>query len=325
MEKRSARRRGWDPQWEECIHLWNILSVHVAGLRGVCKRCTRSDGGGGEAQELADSGRTRRPQGTQKGHDGLYERHGCGGVERYRAVVVGNFSAARCRSMAPSHAVRRFGGFCSQREKFSQTGSDDPDSAAVTHHSVDHLSRPAHSIMAATADAAKQQSILPTLIPHLDRHLVFPLLQFLEDQEDVDEPSLEHNKLKFELLKHTNMTDFVGDLFAKINNLDERPEEYVQKRDEVLKKREQLQDECSKIQDLLADTEVVNNLRSDKVQNLNYLKENHGVTIEMVDALYEFGQFQYSCGDYNSASELLYQFRILVRSDFCKRLNLPTN
>ncbi|THY01920.1 eukaryotic translation initiation factor 3, subunit 6 [Aureobasidium pullulans] len=198
-----------------------------------------------------------------------------------------------------------------QREKFSQTGSDDPDSAAVTHHSVDHLSRPAHSIMAATADAAKQQSILPTLIPHLDRHLVFPLLQFLEDQEDVDEPSLEHNKLKFELLKHTNMTDFVGDLFAKINNLDERPEEYVQKRDEVLKKREQLQDECSKIQDLLADTEVVNNLRSDKVQNLNYLKENHGVTIEMVDALYEFGQFQYSCGDYNSASELLYQFRIL--------------
>ncbi|KAG9627315.1 hypothetical protein KCU64_g18355, partial [Aureobasidium melanogenum] len=90
--------------------------------------------------------------------------------------------------------------------------------------------------MAATADAAKQQSILPTLIPYLDRHLVFPLLQFLEDQEDVDEPSLEHTKLKFELLKHTNMTDFVGDLFAKINNLDERPEEYVQKRDEVLKK-----------------------------------------------------------------------------------------
>lgn len=168
--------------------------------------------------------------------------------------------------------------------------------------------------MAASADAAKQQSILPTLIPHLDRHLVFPLLQFLEEQEDNEEPSPDLTKLKFELLKHTNMTDFVGDLHAKINNLDERPEEYVQKRDEVLKKREQLQDECSKIQDLLADADVVNNLRSDKVQNLNYLKENHGVTIEMVDALYEFGQFQYSCGDYNSASELLYQFRILVRS-----------
>jgi hypothetical protein len=179
----------------------------------------------------------------------------------------------------------------------------------------------AYTIMAATPDAAKQQSILPTLIPHLDRHLVFPLLQFLEDQEDVDEPSLEHTKLKFELLKHTNMTDFVGDLFAKINNLDEIPEEYAQKREDVLKKREQLQNECSNIQDLLADTEVINNLRSDKVQNLIYLKENHGVTSEMVDALYEFGQFQYSCGDYNSASELLYQFRILVRRASVRIIN----
>ncbi|KAL1301724.1 hypothetical protein AAFC00_005929 [Neodothiora populina] len=162
----------------------------------------------------------------------------------------------------------------------------------------------------APQDIAKQYSILPKLIPHLDRHLVFPLLQFLEQLED-DSAVDDITRLKFELLKQTNMTDFVGDLFAQINGLSERPQEYVQKREDVLKKREQYQQECSKIQDLLADQDVVNNFRSDKVANLNYLKENHGVTIEMVDALYHFGQFQYSCGDYNSASELLYQFRIL--------------
>lgn len=159
-------------------------------------------------------------------------------------------------------------------------------------------------------DIAKEYSILPNLIPHLDRHLVFPLLQFLEQLDDDSAEDI--TRLKFELLKQTNMTDFVGDLFAQINGLSERPQEYVQKREDVLNKREQYQEECSKIQDLLADQEVVNNFRSDKVANLNYLKENHGVTIEMVDALYHFGQFQYSCGDYNSASELLYQFRILV-------------
>lgn len=165
----------------------------------------------------------------------------------------------------------------------------------------------------APQEVAKENSILSQLIPHLDRHLVFPLLQFLEDQEDEDEsPQPDLAKLKFELLKQTNMTDFVGDLYAQLNGLDERPQEYVQKREEVLRKRDQYQEECSKIQDLLADEAVVNNLRSDKVANLNYLKENHGVTNEMVDALYEFGQFQYSCGDYNSASELLYQFRVLV-------------
>lgn len=170
----------------------------------------------------------------------------------------------------------------------------------------------AESQAQAPQDVAKQHSILPNLIPHLDRHLVFPLLQFLEDQEEEDVSASEHTKLKFELLKQTNMTDFVGDLYAQMNGLDERPQEYVSKREDVLAKREHYQEECSKIQDLLQDADVINNLRSDKVANLNYLKENHGVTDQMVNALYDFGQFQYSCGDYNSAAELLYQFRILV-------------
>jgi len=160
-------------------------------------------------------------------------------------------------------------------------------------------------------DVVKEYSILSNLIPQLDRHLVFPLIQFLEDQSEDEEPQPDLIKLKFELLKQTNMTDFVGDLYAQINGLDERPQEYVQKREEVLRKRDQYQEETTKIQDLLADENVVNNLRSDKVANLNYLKENHDVTPEMVSALYDFGQFQYSCGDYQSASELLYQFRIL--------------
>lgn len=31
----------------------------------------------------------------------------------------------------------------------------------------------------------------------------------------------------------------------------------------------------------------------------------------MVNALYDFGQLQYSCGNYNDASDLLYRFRVL--------------
>lgn len=32
----------------------------------------------------------------------------------------------------------------------------------------------------------------------------------------------------------------------------------------------------------------------------------------MVNVLFEFGQQQFSCGNYAAASDLLYQFRILV-------------
>jgi translation initiation factor 3 subunit E len=35
------------------------------------------------------------------------------------------------------------------------------------------------------------------------------------------------------------------------------------------------------------------------------------VTMEMVDALYDFGQFQFRCGQYGPAADMLYQFRVL--------------
>ncbi|OCK99550.1 eukaryotic translation initiation factor-like protein 3 subunit E [Cenococcum geophilum 1.58] len=158
-------------------------------------------------------------------------------------------------------------------------------------------------------DIAAQYDLLPKLIPNLDRHLIYPLLNF-GTNEDEEQP-LETKKMLLELLKPTNMTDFVGQLYQDIYDLDEAPAEYVKKREEVLKRRDQLEEETSKISGLLDDEAVVNNLRSDKVANLSYLKENHGVTVEMVNQLYKFGQFQYSCGVYPHAAELLYRFRVL--------------
>jgi len=160
-------------------------------------------------------------------------------------------------------------------------------------------------------DVAKQHNLLPHLLPNLDRHLVFPLLNFIEEETPEDEDTSEVTQLKYNLLRQTNMSDFVGDLYAQLNNMSERPAEFTKKREEVLEKRVVFEEETEKIQNLLADADVVGNLRSDKESNMRYLQENHGVTKEMVEQLYDFGQFQYSCGDYNSAAELLYQYRIL--------------
>ena len=67
----------------------------------------------------------------------------------------------------------------------------------------------------------------------------------------------------------------------------------------------------AKLTELLDDQDVLSNLRSDKTANLNYLRETHGVQPEEVSALYTFGQFLYSLGDYGEASDRLFQFRIL--------------
>ncbi|GAD99024.1 eukaryotic translation initiation factor 3 subunit EifCe, putative [Paecilomyces variotii No. 5] len=157
-------------------------------------------------------------------------------------------------------------------------------------------------------EIAKEYDLLPKLIPYLDRHLVFPLLEFISGQEDENN---EITRAKYELLKHTNMTDYVANLWQEINNSDNIPDEFVKKREEVLAKLQQYQEDSTKITELLQDDAVVGNLRSDKVANLKYLEEQHGVTVDMVNVLYDYGRFQYSCGSYGNAAELLYQFRVL--------------
>ncbi|KAL9615531.1 MAG: hypothetical protein Q9167_000044 [Letrouitia subvulpina] len=158
-------------------------------------------------------------------------------------------------------------------------------------------------------ELAQQYDLLPKLIPHLDRHLIFPLLEFLSGQEGDD--GNEITKAKYELLKPTNMTDYVASLWQDIHDSDEIPQEFVDKREEVLQRLSLFSDETSQIDELLNDESVVSNLRSDKVANLKFLEQQHGVTVEMVDMLYDYGRFQYSCGSYADAAHLLDQFRIL--------------
>jgi translation initiation factor 3 subunit E len=164
----------------------------------------------------------------------------------------------------------------------------------------------------ASGSVAEQYSLLPKLMPNLDRHLLFPLLNFSSDEDAEQTP--EQKKLLLALLSPTNMTDFVGQLHQDVHNLDEIPAEFTAKREQVLSKRDELEAATAKISELLDDENVVTNLRSDKAQNLQYLKDSHGVTLDDVNRLYEFGQFQYSSGAYPHAAELLYRFRVLVRA-----------
>ena len=126
-------------------------------------------------------------------------------------------------------------------------------------------------------EIAKEYDLLPRLIPHLDRHLIFPLLEFLSGQED--EASSDVIKAKYELLKPTNMSDYVANLWMEMNDSDSPPEEFAKKREEVLQRLALYAEETSKLTKLLDDDEVTGSLRSDKLANLKFLEEKHGVSI----------------------------------------------
>ncbi|KAI9012104.1 eIF3 subunit 6 N terminal domain-containing protein [Phycomyces nitens] len=147
------------------------------------------------------------------------------------------------------------------------------------------------------------------MIPFLDRHLVFPLIEFLELNKVY--PTEDLLKAKYDLFKNSNMVDFVLDLYKKIHNTEETPQEFVDKREIVLNRLEELQGEVQEVMTILEKPEVISALRSDKAQNLNYFKENYNLTENRINILYEFGQFQFSCGDYGGAADMLYHFRVL--------------
>lgn len=58
--------------------------------------------------------------------------------------------------------------------------------------------------------------------------------------------------------------------------------EFSTKRDEVLQTLENLQSEAQKVLDIIENPEVISALRQDKLQNLNFLKEKYGVSVNTV-------------------------------------------
>lgn len=53
----------------------------------------------------------------------------------------------------------------------------------------------------------------------LDKHLVFPLLEFLAQKKIYDVKEIEANKL--ELVQKTNMVDYAVDIYQQLNQTDE--------------------------------------------------------------------------------------------------------
>merc|ERR1712093_200823 len=131
-------------------------------------------------------------------------------------------------------------------------------------------------------EIAKEYDLLPKLVTHLDRHLIFPLLQFLEGQDE-EEPSEDVTRTKYELLKKTNMTDYVASLYCELEGLEDAPAEFATKRQEVLDRLDKYSEESEKITDLLSREDVVTGLRSDKVANLEVAMEEVQKVKESID------------------------------------------
>ena len=77
-------------------------------------------------------------------------------------------------------------------------------------------------------DQNGEYEFLDKLVRRMDRHLIFPLLEHQLNSDTISQERYDDIKLAiFNLLKNTNMIDFVGNLYKEIHKTENIPSEYA--------------------------------------------------------------------------------------------------
>ncbi|CAM9312650.1 unnamed protein product [Discosporangium mesarthrocarpum] len=162
-----------------------------------------------------------------------------------------------------------------------------------------------------------------TISEYLDLHMMFPLLDFVEQREIYPEDQVA--RARIDLLESTNMADYAMDIYKTLNNTTQDPPEMVQRRTEVFSKLSTLKEEASMLNEILADKEVVEQVAMGhtdhssltpsqlavekliKEQNFNWegIKAEFQLPDAALGAYFSNAKFNYDCGDYVVAGEAL--------------------
>ncbi|XP_050401553.1 eukaryotic translation initiation factor 3 subunit E-B [Patella vulgata] len=146
---------------------------------------------------------------------------------------------------------------------------------------------------------------------YLDRHLVFPLLEFLSVKELYDDKEMLKGKL--DLLSNTNMVDFAMDVHQNLYPDQQVPTVLKDKRGQVVNELKTLQAATDVITKIFEDPEVARTIQNrDGRQLCDFLYQEKGFRPDMVETLYNYAKFQYECGNYSGAAEYLYFVRALL-------------
>lgn len=151
---------------------------------------------------------------------------------------------------------------------------------------------------------------------YLDRHMIFPLLEFLSSRKIYEEKSI--LAIKLDLLKTTNMVDFAVDCYKNLNPDEDVPEHLIEKRVLIVEELVELSNSVSPFIDLFEKEDVKKLLETDRDHTiiLDHLRTNYSEfhPDETIPILFKFAKFQFDCGGYEKTSSILDAYRILVPS-----------
>ncbi|CAN6213541.1 unnamed protein product [Urochloa humidicola] len=158
-----------------------------------------------------------------------------------------------------------------------------------------------------------EHDLTARLAAHLDRHLVFPLLESLQERGLYPEEEILEAKLH--LLTGTNMVDYAAAIHASLRGDEEAPGDMAARRAEVVGRLVAIQQQTGgpalPLYAFLRDPQLVQLLRPDKEYNAHMLQERFQIGSDQIEALYDDAKFLFECGSYSDAAAYLYQYRLL--------------
>ena len=102
----------------------------------------------------------------------------------------------------------------------------------------------------------KTWDLTTTLSPYLDLHMMFPLLEFVDDlisKKILPYESSEVATARLSLLHPTNMVDYAMDIYKELHNVDDPPAEMEEMKTKIFEELETLREGCKTFDAICSD------------------------------------------------------------------------
>ena len=126
--------------------------------------------------------------------------------------------------------------------------------ATAASHRVLYSTQQQSNTFKMAAEGMEQWDLTPQISPYLDRHMTFPLLEYLDGligSGTVNYESKDEAAARLALLRPTHMVDYAIDIYKGLHGADsEIPKEMEEQKANVYKTLEDLEQGCKALHDL---------------------------------------------------------------------------
>jgi translation initiation factor 3 subunit E len=161
-----------------------------------------------------------------------------------------------------------------------------------------------------TAAAWAKYSLLEKMTPYLDRHLVVPILQFVQETgiyapDDV-------TRAEVAVLSDTKMIDLMVEKRKSINE-DDDSDETAERRKEIIRDMEESRPRFTDLFNILESEHDISRLRT--LKSISEICSEFNLAPDIFDRAVEYAKLHYDTGNYSITKEVLKHYRSIMAQD----------